>query len=141
MNESPMQVVLLRGGITPERKTEGSAAYDLSTPVPLALDVGLHKIPLAIRIKLPKNTFGNMRCRSSLSKRGVSVEAGVIDEDYRGEVCVMLRVREALTLPKGHAIAQLIVQPCVYPPVILVSFMDETDRGMGGFGSTDLNYH
>lgn len=132
-----LSVHVLENGIAPCRKTNGAAAYDLFTPEPLALGEGLHKINLKIKIQLPPNTFGSIRCRSSLAKKGCSVEAGVIDEDYRGEVAVMLRTRDSLLLPKGHAIAQLIIQPFLKPIVKIVNSLDTTIRGIGGFGSTD----
>jgi len=131
-----MKVELLKGGIKPTRATEGAAGFDLFAPQDLKLDVGLHKIPLKIKMELPQYTFGSIRCRSSLAKRGMSVEAGVIDEDYRGEVQVMLRVREPYECKRGHAIAQLIVQRyCV--PRIFHGKVNPTRRGAGGFGSTD----
>jgi deoxyuridine 5'-triphosphate nucleotidohydrolase len=106
-------------GIVPKRMTTGSAGYDLYTPEDLVLDPGLHKIKLGICVHLPENTFGSIRCRSSLC---MSVEAGVIDEDYRGEVAVMLRVRTPVKCPRGHAIAQLIVQPYLKPNIIVLGF-------------------
>ena len=143
-----MKIELLSTGILPVRKTKGAAGYDLFTPMPLALSTGLHKIDLQIKIQLPPNTFGSIRCRSSLAAKGVSVEAGVIDEDYRGEWKVLLRVRDQPVLvPKGHAIAQLIIQPYVVPDIqvfhyvednpIIARALQETERGSGGFGSTD----
>ncbi len=136
-----MFVKVLNNGIVPKRATPGSAAFDLYTPEALALDPGLHKIKLGICLQLPENTFGSIRCRSSLAKVGVSVEAGVIDEDYRGEVAVMLRVRTAVKCDRGHAIAQLIIQPYLKPDVIVIDDLDDTSRGSGGFGSTNLTYH
>jgi dUTP pyrophosphatase len=133
-----MQVQLLEGGIQPVRKTQGAAAYDLFAPEPVALQVGLNKVKLKIKIQLPPNTFGSIRCRSSLAKDGITVEAGVIDEDYRGEVAVLLRSHtEACLYPKGHAIAQLIIQPYLKPDVYVVDKLDDTVRGTGGFGSTN----
>ena len=134
-----IKVELLTNGIVPTRKTTGAAAYDLFTPFPLALSEGLHKIDLRIKIELPRGTFGSIRCRSSLAVRGLSVEAGVIDEDYRGILQVLLRVRSehGILLPKGHAIAQLIVQPYLAPEVEVVHCVNETVRGENGFGSTN----
>lgn len=132
-----MFVKVLQNGIVPKRATPGSAGFDLYTPEDLKLEVGLHKIKLGICLHLPENTFGSIRCRSSLAKVGVSVEAGVIDEDYRGEIAVMLRVRQPIKCDKGHAIAQLIVQAYLKPNVIVIDDLDDTSRGSGGFGSTN----
>ena len=132
-----MFVKVLNNGIVPKRATSGSAGYDLYTPIDLVLDPGLHKIKLGICLHLPDKTFGSIRCRSSLAKMGISVEAGVIDEDYRGEVAVLLRVRTPVQCYRGHAIAQLIVQPYLSPNIIVIDDLDNTDRGSGGFGSTN----
>lgn len=122
----------------PTRATNGSAGYDLFAPCPLALNAGLHKIPLGFGIKLPRGTFGNIKCRSSLAAKDMSVEAGVIDEDYTGEISVLLRVRsQSLICPAGKAIAQLIVTPYRTPELYIVNHLEETARGNGGFGSTD----
>ena len=57
------------------------------------------------------------------------MEAGVIDEDYRGEVAVLLRSHDQICLyPKGHAIAQLIIQPYLKPDVLVVDNLDVTVR-------------
>tara|TARA_B100001027_G_C16245141_1_gene321451 strand:- start:995 stop:1420 length:426 start_codon:yes stop_codon:yes gene_type:complete len=133
-------IELLPGGIVPKRGTDGSAGYDLFLPHSIELSNGLNLIPLRIKIKLPPNTYGSIRCRSSLAMKGMSVEAGVIDEDYVGEIKVLLRTREIqMELMKGHAIAQLIVQPYLTPQVQEVTYLEKTDRGSSGFGSTDKN--
>ena len=134
-----MIVTTTKDAYPPSRGTLGAAGYDLLTPKPLALPRGLHKIPLGIRIQLPPNTFGSIRCRSSLAVKGISVEGGVIDEDYRGEIAVLLRVHdETLLVPAGHAIAQLIIQPYLAPTVTVAESLLVTHRGTGGFGSTDV---
>lgn len=134
-----LRVELLDNGIPPIRKTAGAAGYDLFTPMPLALSAGLHVIELALKIELPPGTFGSIRCRSSLAAKGMSVEAGVIDEDYRGEWKVLLRVRDTpLLVPRGSAIAQLIVQPYLKPEVEIIHCVSVTGRGEGGFGSTGI---
>lgn len=133
-----MKIQLLEGGFPVLRNSVGAAGFDLFAPTEVVLQKGLNKIKLRVRIQLPVNTFGSIRCRSSLAKDGISVEAGVIDEDYRGELVVLLRAHDRdVTYPKGHAIAQLIVQPYLKPDVVVVDSLNETIRGEKGFGSTD----
>lgn len=69
---------------------------------------------------------------------GIDAEAGVIDEDYRGEVMVLLHnvTAKAVTIQHGSRIAQLLVIPVVQDDVVEVSSLDETERGDCGFGST-----
>lgn len=126
----------------PVRKSEGAAGYDLCAAVnePIVIDaLGKQLIPTGLNIALPKDTVGLIWSRS-----GWAVEfdcesgAGVIDEDYRGEVKVVLRNlgRERKTVNPGDRVAQMLIQKIEKPEVIEVDDLDETDRGEGGFGST-----
>jgi dUTP pyrophosphatase len=77
--------------------------------------------------------------RSGLTlKNGLDVGAGVIDEDYRGNVGVILfnHSDTEFTVKAGDRIAQLILERIVTPAVEEVEDLDVTDRGSGGFGST-----
>jgi dUTP pyrophosphatase len=66
------------------------------------------------------------------------VLAGVIDSDYRGEVCCLLYNAgdETVELPRESKICQLIVERIILPAPTWVKDLDETPRGKGGFGST-----
>jgi dUTP pyrophosphatase len=124
-------------GICPKKGTVGSAGYDLFTPEELVLTPGLHTIDLDIQMALPANTYGDIRCRSSLAKKHVSIEAGVVDSDYRGNIKVLLRTRDHITLKKGHAVAQMLILPLAICVPKEVNSLDNTERGDKGFGSTD----
>lgn len=65
----------------------------------------------------------------------------VIDQDYRGEVIVALHNHSDYPqyVNKGDRIAQLIMQPFFYCDWVEVDELDNTERGDGGFGSTDKN--
>ncbi|KFO12419.1 hypothetical protein N312_04035, partial [Balearica regulorum gibbericeps] len=67
--------------------------------------------------------------------------AGVIDEDYRGNVGVVLFNfgKENFEVKKGDRIAQLICERIYYPELEEVQALDDTERGEGGFGSTGKN--
>jgi dUTP pyrophosphatase len=82
-----------------------------------------------------------VRPRSGLAaKHGVTVlnAPGTIDEDYRGEVKVILvnLGTEPFVIAHGERIAQLVVAPVTKVDVELVSSLEPTTRGTGGFGST-----
>lgn len=68
----------------------------------------------------------------------LSVSAGVIDEDYRGNVGVVIFNHSDIEFPikKGDRIAQLICEKIYYPVLQEVTNLTETNRGEGGFGST-----
>jgi dUTP pyrophosphatase len=85
-----------------------------------------------------------VRPRSGLAfKHGLTVvnAPGTIDEDFRGELCVLLvnLGSEPVTLENGDRIAQLVVAPVTRVDVVEVAdvaHLGETERGQGGFGST-----
>ena len=133
-----MQVKVLEGGFMPSRGSVGSAGLDLKATQDYQLVNCLQKIPIKIKLAIPKEHYGHICCRSSLAKKGCSIEAGIIDQDYRGEIQVMLRVREPLTIKKGDKIAQLIIKPYYHTELVKVDELDQTSRGDGGFGSTGI---
>ena len=84
--------------------------------------------------------YGRIAPRSGLAyKHGIDVLAGVIDEDYQGEIGVILinTGDEEFCVNHGDKIAQLILEQCVIAdPVEADSHIFDTQRGAGGFGST-----
>ena len=95
-------------------------------------------IDTGISIKVPEGTYGRIAPRSSVSKRGILINAGVIDRDYRGPVKIMIHnlSNNVYVINKNDRIAQLILEQIKTPEVELVENLDETIRGEGGFGST-----
>jgi len=130
--------VQLTNGILPTRATEGSAGLDLYTPKAYDLKEGLHLIPLGIKVALPKGHYGQILCRSSLAIKGCSVEGGVIDQDYRGEVKVLLRTRKEIHFKCADRIAQMVILP-YWNGVVQTAKLDQTRRAEGGFGSTNTS--
>lgn len=98
-------------------------------------------IPTGLSMELPKGYAGLIYARSSLGvKRGLAPanKVGVIDSDYRGEFLVALHNHGANPQTVCHAdrIAQLLITPVITPGFTEVSSLSDTDRGIGGFGST-----
>jgi len=92
-----------------------------------------------LAVAIPPGFYGRVAPRSGLaSKNGLDVLAGVIDSDYRGEVCGLLYNTgdDAIELPAGSKICQLIVEQIITPEATWANELDETARGAGGFGST-----
>lgn len=134
-------VKLLSGNARPPcRHSEKAAGYDLSSAE--AVEIKPQEWALVgtgVALSLPPGTYGRVAPRSGLSLRGTTVGAGVIDEDYRGEVKVLLfnhHPSNTLSIEVGDRIAQLIVTPILTPIVGVVDDLDFTARGEGGFGST-----
>lgn len=95
-----------------------------------------------IAMSLPPRSEGQVRSRSGLVlKYGVVVlnAPGTIDSDFRGEVGVILMNHGLVSfeVSPGDRIAQLVISPLTQLPVVVVESLDETERGTGGFGSTD----
>ena len=98
-------------------------------------------IPSGFAVEIPSGFAGFVYPRSGLSsKRGLAPanKVGVIDSDYRGEVTVALHNHGTQTqvITPGERIAQLVIMPCVFANFIESEYLDETQRGDGGFGST-----
>ena len=89
----------------------------------------------------PEGTYGQITSRSGLAvKYQTDAKAGVIDNDYRGNVSVLLANSsdEPLPVATGDRIAQLILYRISSPTVEQIQAMDETERGESGFGSTGI---
>ena len=130
----------------PSYQSEGAAGLDLLAAVPadapLVLTPGARAlIPTGIAVALPPGTEGQVRPRSGLAARhGVTVlnSPGTIDADYRGEIQVILvnLGHDLFRVSRGMRVAQLIVAPVFHVVMTERVDLDETTRGVGGFGST-----
>ncbi|XP_063301757.1 deoxyuridine 5'-triphosphate nucleotidohydrolase, mitochondrial isoform X1 [Pelobates fuscus] len=128
---------------TPTRGSAKAAGYDLYSAydylIP-AMDKAVVKTD--IQICVPTGCYGRVAPRSGLAaKYFIDVGAGVVDEDYRGNVGVVLFNfgKEPFVVKKGDRVAQLICERIVYPDLDEVNVLDDTERGAGGFGSTGQN--
>lgn len=98
-------------------------------------------IPTGIALEVPKGCAGLIYARSSMGvKRGLAPanKVGVIDSDYRGEIRVVLlnHGKTAQTIEHGERVAQFLITPVLTHAYIEVDELTDTDRGVGGFGST-----
>jgi dUTP pyrophosphatase len=128
----------------PKFMTKGSAGMDLYANVEeeIIIEHGSIKlIPTGIGIALPYGYEAQIRPRSGLAlKYGISFvnTPGTVDSDYRGEInLIMINFGEApFIIKRGDRIAQMVINKVEMPEVVEVSELDETLRGIGGFGST-----
>lgn len=129
----------------PFRATPGSAGMDLYACIdaPITLEGGEKAvIPTGIAIELPCAELGAfVFARSGLAiKHGIGLlnSVGVIDSDYRGEICVGVinQLKEEYTIQPDERIAQLVIMPVSLITPVEAECLDETERGAGGFGST-----
>ncbi len=129
----------------PKRATDGAAGMDLYACIPEAITLApgqLAVIPTGIAIELPDNTCAAfLYARSGLGvKHGICLAngVGVIDSDYRGEICAGLcNVSDKpYTIEPDERVAQMVIAPVLTPEIVEVAQLGDTERGAGGFGST-----
>jgi dUTP pyrophosphatase len=130
----------------PAYETTGAAGMDLRAAVaddhPVTLRPGAYaRLPTGLCMAIPLGFEVQVRPRSGLAaKHGVTClnTPGTIDSDYRGEVQVILinHGAEDFVIRRGERIAQMIVAPVVQSTWVETESLDETARGVGGFGST-----
>lgn len=137
---------LSEDALIPMRATDGAACFDLYVPKDTPIQKGRNIIPLDIAVELPHGTYASIRPRSGFSAKGfeditgcrrdADVLLGTVDEDYRGNVGVIVRSEDYFVVAKGTRVAQMMI--CNYMPCELVEVeeLSSTDRQTGGFGST-----
>lgn len=134
--------------ILPQRAHSTDSGLDLFASQDIVLWHGDRQlVPTGIAIELEPGYEAQVRSKSGLAlKQGVFVlnSPGTVDHGYQGEVGVIMyntSKTEVVKIKKGQKIAQLVIQKVELPEVIEVSeiYVDGTDRGDGGFGSTGLN--
>lgn len=154
--------IKLNGGIMPRKATEGAAAFDLYVPEDVYLKEGRQLIDLKFSIELPYGFAATIQPRSGFSAKGMvvviediydrtlesddvrinaDVIRGLIDADFRGNVRVIIDVKEPLDgyyylLQKGTRIAQMQIVEVPQIQLVEVDELSETERGDGGIGST-----
>ena len=106
---------LKKNAIIPKRATSGSAGADLYACIDEAVTVKPREL-----VKIPTGI------------------AGVVDSDYRGEICVGLcNISEnEYTIMPGERIAQMVIMPVAGAEFVETDVLGETERGVGGFGSS-----
>ena len=128
----------------PHYATEGAAGMDVCAALDEPLTINPMErlaVPTGLAMAIPHGYEIQVRPRSGLAlKQGLTVAnaPGTIDSDYRGEVKVILinLGQDAVEITHGMRIAQLVLAPISIARLQLVTTLDETDRGTGGFGST-----
>lgn len=128
----------------PTRQSDGAAGYDLYAVETIAIPAQSRAlIKTGLVVKIPEGHYGRIASRSSVAfKFSCDVCAGVIDQDYRGEVGILLyntSTIHAYVVKQGERVAQLILEKCSILPTEEVSELDPTNRNEGGFGSTGTN--
>lgn len=147
--EAPPEVLRLQvrrldpGVALPRLAKPGDAGMDLRSREDLELAPGQRRlIPTGIALAVPPGWVGLVHPRSGLAAgHGVTVlnTPGTIDSGYRGEIKVTLLNTdrtEVFRISRGDRIAQLLLQRVAVVETVEVETLDETERGVSGFGSS-----
>ncbi len=146
MTKINIKVVAKEDAKLPLYKTSGAAGADICALLekPLVIESGKSAmVPTGLFFEIPEGYEVQIRPRSGLAaKNGVTVlnTPGTIDSDYRGEINVILinLGDKPFTVNNGDRIAQMLVAPVIQAEFSVVTSLDETERGAGGFGSTGV---
>lgn len=158
--------IKLNGGIMPTKGSEYAAAYDVYVPEDVVLKHGRQVVDLKFQMELPHGYAAIIQPRSGFASKGMEcffkrdegqgkafsfiaryrldadVIVGLVDEDYRGSVGVLVKVSEPLsvndvaTIEKGTRIAQMRIVKVHESEIAEVTELDMTNDRGGGYGHT-----
>ncbi|XP_065220509.1 deoxyuridine 5'-triphosphate nucleotidohydrolase-like isoform X2 [Planococcus citri] len=133
---------LTEHALPPVKGSDKAAGYDLRSAYEYKVPArGKELIKTDLQIELPSGCYGRVAPRSGLAwKNFIDVGAGVIDEDYRGNVGVVLfnHSDQDFIIQKGDRVAQLICERIFHPVLKEIQNLSETNRGEKGFGSSGV---
>ena len=146
-NEDGTTTTIESNAVLPTKAHPTDAGYDLTaTRLTQELDeagkvILVYHTDLAVQI--PEGYVGLLLMRSSGSKKSIMLAncVGVIDSGYMGELMMKFKITtDALPIvyQLGERIGQLVIVPCYQAETELVEELEETIRGEGGFGSTNI---
>lgn len=139
-----MKIALDPGAKMPTRAHPYDAGLDLYAPEGAGLYTiapcgGSATIDTGVHVQIPEGCVGFIKSKSGLNVKHGLTCTGVIDAHYTGSIQVKLYNHHSCLrydVRPGDKIAQLVILPCVLPPLELVDRLEPTDRGSNGFGST-----
>ena len=146
MKNAVIKCVASFGAALPEYKSQGAAGADIRAFLKESVTIQRGKaalIPTGLFFEIPEGFEAQVRPRSGLAaKHGITVlnSPGTIDNDYRGEIKVLLvNFGDAdFTVKNGDRIAQIVISSVAKADFVLCESLSETKRGESGFGSTGV---
>ena len=134
-----MKIMLDDGAYMPTRAHSMDAGLDLYSPVDVmikpqasaVIDTGVH-------VALPEGSVGFLKSKSGLNVKHGILSEGVIDAGYTGSIRVKLynHGSDPYCIQRGDKVTQLVILPVLLPDLEQVDRLEDTERGVGGFGST-----
>ncbi len=130
---------VLEGGKLPTKAHSTDAGWDIYAPETIYIEPRqLVSVDAAIAVAVPDGCVGLILGRSSMNKRGVLCQTGVVDAGYTGELGVILvNLSERMVcIRQGERLAQLVIAPINTSPIQQVARLPATQRANKGFGSS-----
>lgn len=134
-------IKLFNGGKIPVKQTSGAACFDCFANEDVTIAGKTRKlVKLGFGLEMPYCYEALIRPRSGLSKKGIDVALGTIDEDFKAEISanVINNTDEDFEVHKGDRICQIAIRSFEKIEFLQVKELSETERGQGGFGHTGL---
>lgn len=146
MNPLQVEIICPDHTFLPIKSTKGSLGLDLKANLEsdeiILNPLETIKIKSGFSIAIPDGYHAKIVSRSGLSSKGIVVSnaPGIIDSDYRGDICVLLTNigKQPYKIENKTRIAQMFFEKNIEAEFIHVTSLRETDRGSGGFGSTGV---
>lgn len=130
----------------PQYESDGASGMDIRACIkePVVIQPGEFTfIPTGLAVSIPPGYEGQIRPRSGLAlKNGIGMvnSPGTIDSDYRGEIGIIIINwgREPFNIQRGDRIAQMVICKVYRGDISIVTDLDDTQRGEGGFGHSGV---
>lgn len=146
MNPLQIEIVCDDNEFIPVRATKGSLGLDLKAKLEsdeiILNPLETVKIKAGFSIAIPDGYHAKIVSRSGMSSKGIIVTnaPGIIDSDYRSDICVLLTNigKFPYKLENKSRIAQMFFEKNIDTEFVQVTSLNDTERGTGGFGSTGV---
>ena len=133
-----MKIKLDEGAFTPVRAHPQDAGLDLMSTLNITIPPHEYRrIDTGVHVEIPEGYVGLLTSKSGLMLAGLTCR-GTIDSGYSGSIQAIIfnHSETPYHFFRGAKIVQLVVVPCVTPPLEVVDELSDSDRGSAGFGSS-----
>lgn len=134
-----MRIVVYGNGIVPTRAHKTDAGLDFYCPEDVVVPArGRAIIDTLVACEIPAGYVGLITSKSGLMAKGIT-SRGTIDSDFRGHIRAVMynHTNEPYQFHRFDKCTQMVLLPIITPELEVVTELSETERGTGGFGSTD----
>ena len=134
-----MKYMLDAGAFAPVKAHNEDAGWDIKSPVDAVILPGESEVFFTgVHVQIPLGCAGLLVSKSGLNVKHGITSTGLIDYGYTGSIAVKLYNRGSAPyhVRRGDKISQLVILPVVYDELEQVDWMEETERGENGFGSS-----